>query len=215
MKYALMNYALGGGKLTNPSGTVGKYFPESCRHEQMTKSLPHVVVVGFGYMDLLQPNFTSEEYTHQLASYIQQVQNLPSKPIVMLTVPVTDKQLLHNGRVCRSNINDPYFPAFSSNYCSLEQRLDMQETIYKAANLTGIPDHHVVNSFALLRLNRDVAAKDYFSDDLVHPNAKGMGVIAQDMFMKMSLSPEILERENKVKKGEDEDWNNAVRAQLE
>lgn len=42
-----------------------------------------------------------------------------------------------------------------------------------------------------------------------------MGILAQDIFMKMSLSPEILEREKKQKAGMDDDWNNAVRVQLE
>lgn len=58
-------------------------------------------------------------------------------------------------------------------------------------------------------------AKDVLQDDNVHPNLRGMGILAQDIFMKMSLSPEILEREKKQKAGMDDDWNNAVRVQLE
>ena len=85
------------------------------------------------------------------------------------------------------NANDPCFPAFSS--------LDPQQPYYKVANMTGIPEHHVINAFALLRLNPNVAAKDYFTQVSVHPNKRGMAVIAQDIFMKMSLSPEILERQ--------------------
>lgn len=63
---------------------------------------------------------------------------------------------------------------------------------YNIANMTGIPEHHVVNAFQVLRLNPRVAANDFFYIDNVHPNERGHAAIAQDVFMKMSLSPEIL-----------------------
>lgn len=90
--------------------------------------------------------------------------------------------------------------------------LDMQQIFYTIANKTGIPDHHVINSWYLLRLNFNVPAKEFFIPDNVHPNLRGMGTIAQDIFMKMSLSPEIQERQKKQKAGADEDWNKAVMA---
>ena len=215
MKYAFMNYALGGGRLSNPYGEpVGKYFKDSCRHEQLTKSLPHLVFIGFGYLDQLQPNFTAEKYTDTLLAYIQEVKNLPSKPIVMLMVPVADRQMLFHGRECISNQNDARFPAFTKDGCYIDQRLDLMSTYYKVAKMTGIPDHHVINAFSLLRLNPDVAASKYFNEDGVHPNKVGMGVIAQDIFMKMTLSPEIQERQWSQKNGLDEVWNEAVRAQI-
>lgn len=119
-----------------------------------------------------------------------------------------------HGKECISNPNDPYFPAFHPN-CTQPSMLDMQRTFYKIANRSGIPDHHVVNAWYLLRLNPDVPAKDVMQDDNVHPNLRGMGILAQDIFMKMSLSPEIQERQRKQKAGIDEDWNNAVRVQLD
>lgn len=87
--------------------------------------------------------------------------------------------------------------------------------MYKVANLTGIPVHHVINAWYLLRLNPNVTAKENFGPDGGHPSRIGMGVIAQDFFMKMSESPEILHREYLVQNGLDTDWNNAVRAKLE
>lgn len=163
MKYAMMNYGRGAAKLMDPHGKIGTFYKESCRHEQMTKSLPHVVFIGHGYIDSLTPNFTAEKFVHTLSSYVQEVKNLPSKPIVMLVVPVVDKLLSEKGDLCMSNVNHPYFPAFSSSNCTLEQRLDLQQPYYKVANMTGIPDYHVINAFALLRLNPNVAAKDYFT----------------------------------------------------
>jgi hypothetical protein len=41
------------------------------------------------------------------------------------------------------------------------------------------------------------------ADDNVHPNLKGMGEIAQEFFMKMSLSPNYLARQAKILNGND------------
>lgn len=128
----------------------------------------------------------------------------------MLMVPTFNMQTLWGGRETITNPNDRIFPGISSK--PLGERLDMQHAIYKVANLTGIPEYHVVNAWYLLRLNRDVAAKDNFAEDNAHPNRQGMGTLAQDFFMKMSESPEILHREWLVQNGMDENWNGAVRA---
>lgn len=56
--------------------------------------------------------------------------------------------------------------------------MDLQRTIYHIANLTGIPDEHVVNAWRILRLNPHVSADLTLPYDSVHPNKKGMGMIA-------------------------------------
>jgi len=58
--------------------------------------------------------------------------------------------------------------------------------------MTGIPSHHVVDAWAVTRLDPNEAAKVNFIEDGIHPNEKGSGKIAQEFFMKMSLSPEWL-----------------------
>ena len=46
--------------------------------------------------------------------------------------------------------------------------------------------------------------------DEIHPNERGYGEIAQEIFMRMAFSPEYMERQAKITKGQDEDWNMAV-----
>lgn len=61
----------------------------------------------------------------------------------------------------------------------------MQKTIQKVARLTEIPQNHVVNAWSVIRDPK----KQNVASDNVHPNAHGMGDIAQEFFMKMSMSP--------------------------
>ena len=56
--------------------------------------------------------------------------------------------------------------------------------------MTDIPDHHIVNAWKLLRLDPTMKISEVFNSDLMHPNLKGMGMIAQEFFMRMSLSPD-------------------------
>lgn len=96
----------------------------------------------------------------------------------MLVVPTFTLQTLNDGKGLVSNPNDPVWPAFTNKSTPAVQRIDLQHTIYKVANMTGIPDHHVVNAWYLLRLNRNIAAKDLFIPDNAHPNERGFGIIA-------------------------------------
>jgi lysophospholipase L1-like esterase len=66
----------------------------------------------------------------------------------------------------------------------------MQKTIKKVASLTEIPPYHVVNAWSIIRDPK----KSNVASDNVHPNAQGMGDIAQEFFMKMSMSPFYLAR---------------------
>lgn len=55
--------------------------------------------------------------------------------------------------------------------------------------MTGIPEEHVVNAWALLRLNQHENAQlNFVPQDSIHPNEKGMSMIAQEFFNRMSLS---------------------------
>lgn len=60
--------------------------------------------------------------------------------------------------------------------------------------MSGIPNDHVVNAWKLLRLDTEMKASEVFNSDFMHPKLKGMGMIAQEFFMKMSLSPDYHQR---------------------
>ena len=49
------------------------------------------------------------------------------------------------------------------------------------------------------------------ASDNLHPNLKGMGEIAQEFFMKMSLSPNYLARQQKILNGSDEIFNQVIK----
>ena len=72
--------------------------------------------------------------------------------------------------------------------------MDLSPVIYDIAKQSGIPEHHVVDAWSLLRLNPRIKAEDLLSAEGMHPNHKGFGVLAQEFYMKMSLSPEFLAR---------------------
>lgn len=55
MDYAMLNYAIGGGKLLH--GPRGNNYDKDCRREQLMKSLPHVVYIAFGFMDGMDLTF--------------------------------------------------------------------------------------------------------------------------------------------------------------
>jgi lysophospholipase L1-like esterase len=100
---------------------------------------------------------------------------------------------MNNGWECITNPNDANFPSFRKN-CTQASMMDTAHVIYKVANNTGIPDYHVVNAWNLLRNNWHVAADQFMQTDNTHPNLRGHGAIAQEIYMKMSLSPEIQKR---------------------
>jgi lysophospholipase L1-like esterase len=80
-----------------------------------------------------------------------------------------------------------------SKSCSKEASQDMQATIKKIAHESGIPENHIVNAWQMLRdPSRKVPGID---KDNLHPNLKGNGEIAQEFFMKMSLSADYLTRQ--------------------
>lgn len=58
----------------------------------MMKSLPHVVSIATGFMDAgLNVDYNETQYIDVMSNFIQSLQNLPSKPIVMLMTPVATK----------------------------------------------------------------------------------------------------------------------------
>lgn len=50
--------------------------------------MPHYVMLGFGAMDQALRNYTEENFINSYVKYIREVQNITSKPMVFLMVPV-------------------------------------------------------------------------------------------------------------------------------
>jgi len=61
----------------------------------LKKSLPHIVFVGLGAMDQLLKGYTDKSFVEVYSSFIQEIQNLPTKPSIFLLTPVFG---------CRQNI---------------------------------------------------------------------------------------------------------------
>ena len=108
--------------------------------------------------------------------------------------------------------NDPVFSWW--NETSTDQQLDLQETIYDIARHTEIPDEHVINAWKLLRQDRTEDPNKVLDSDHLHPNQRGHGKIAQEFFMKMSLSPSFLQKQQLVTQGKEKNFNQAVLQKL-
>lgn len=199
-----MNYAISGG-------TISKHvhyqsFLTSCRREQLHKSLPHFVFLAFGAVDQINNGFSRKEFVKDYLEFIEEVQNLPSKPMVLLMVPVFTCLF--------SGVDHEYSSLTARSACKREQDLDLQQEIYEIANIRGIPEHHVINLWELLRLNPHVKSEDVFISDRMHPNRLGFSMIASEIYDKISHSKEFLERQDQVLRGEEPNFNNAVRQLL-
>ena len=180
-----MNYGIMGGSIMK--GTKFQSYYKDCRGEQFNKSMPHIVALGFGGMDTIQKTFTIDKFKNDYLDYIAEVKRMPTKPLIMMMTPVF---------TCRfSDIRkDEGHGHTLKNNCSVEQNLDLSPVIYQIAKESGIPDHHIIDAWSLLRLNPHIKAEDLLSAEGMHPNHKGFGVLAQEFFMKMSLSPEFMDR---------------------
>lgn len=112
--------------------------------------------MGFGGCDTLRTEFSEDRFIQYYSDYIKKVQAMPSKPIVMLMVPTFTRLTRNNGEECVTNSNDPFMP--SQTTCPHDAMIDLQYIIYKIAKQNSIPDHHVINAWAVLRLNPKIAA---------------------------------------------------------
>ena len=163
-------------------------------------------------MDQALKNYTEQNFVASYVDYIKKVQSLPSRPMVMLMVPVFTCLDIPT-TTWDQDIQRLLFTTKLS--CpNLDQQFDLQKVIYRVAKEAGIPDHHVVNVWKLLRLDPDVKISEVFNSDHMHPNLKGMGMIAQEVFMKMSLSQQFLERQQLVIQDNYQPYNQALWQQI-
>lgn len=63
-------------------------YQATCRYEQMKKSLPQFVFMGFGGMDSMMNNFSRDLWVENYVKLVKEAQSLPSKPMVFLMVPM-------------------------------------------------------------------------------------------------------------------------------
>lgn len=85
-----MNYGVPGATII--PGPMDSTLLSDCRYEQLLKSLPNFVFMTFGAMDMHLKGFTTEKFTNAYVNMIQKVQNLPTRPMVFLMVPVSTCQ---------------------------------------------------------------------------------------------------------------------------
>lgn len=165
-------------------------FDEDCRYEMLQKSLPNFVFLSFGSMDTHLKKFTERTFIDSYVKLIKETQKLPSRPMVFLMVPVSNCM---NQLNISSNETEKYADFLNNTSdCTFEHKIDMEHTILKIADQTDIPREHIINAWSMLRDPR--RKESGIAEDNVHPNIKGMGEIAQEFFMKMSLSPNYLSR---------------------
>ena len=158
------------------------------------KSLPNFVFYAFGGFDSYLTQFTMAKYKQEYIKLINETQNLPSKPMVFLIAP---------NFAC----NSPVFSKGDEGYlveagnCSQEAKANKYQTLLEIGKETGIPQEHIIDIYSML--HAPDRKEPGISGDGVHPNRKGMGEIAQEVFMRMSLSPQYLARQQLILQGKD------------
>lgn len=203
-----MNYGLGGATLTQPGALHN--FPQECQYRMLKESLPHAVFLGFGAMDTLLKNYNEQKYIQTYLSLIEEVRNLPSKPIIFLTVPLFS---------CKHNIINMYSTAHmrggSTHWLPADPKLCNEgdhaipafETAFKVAKQAGIPESRILNTYYHLRSGKN---KDVMSGDAIHPNKKGQEILGKVAYNMLINDSDIKSRVAKLAQGLDEDYNKAV-----
>ena len=82
----MMNFGISGGTIT--PGTQWHQVNGDCRYEMLMKSLPNFVFYGFGAFDSKLTTFNVDTFKKAYDQLINDTQNLPSKPMVFLMVPM-------------------------------------------------------------------------------------------------------------------------------
>lgn len=115
--YSILNYGV--SATTIMSGANFNSFYDTCRYEQLKKSLPNFVFLSFGGMDQHLRNYSEEEFIKSYTKLIGEIQSLPTRPMVFLMVPTYTCQhelkFLTNPEFKKGFVN-------SSAECSKEQK---------------------------------------------------------------------------------------------
>jgi hypothetical protein len=160
-----------------------------CNFEAAKKSLPQFVFMGLGGMDTIVKNFSRDQWVENYIKLVKEVQSMPSKPMVFLMVSSFDCSTIALNA-------DTANPELAAKACAYKKGESMAAEVKKVAAQTGIPEHHIVDGYAMLRNpNRKESA---ISGDGTHPNERGYGELAQEFYMRMAFSPEFMERQNKI-----------------
>jgi hypothetical protein len=67
-------------------------FEDDCRNEMLMKSLPNFVFLSFGSMDVHLKNYNEQKFMESYVKLIKKTQNLSTRPMVFLMVPVSTCQ---------------------------------------------------------------------------------------------------------------------------
>ena len=145
--------------------------------------MPHFVFLGFGAMDSHLREFSDKKFMDSYIGLIKMIQELPTKPMVFLMVPMFN--CLHKLPLSGSTEMVSDF-LFDTSECKPDQSRDMTPLIKQIAANTSIPSDHIVNAWQITR-NVNNKESAIYSDN-VHPNEKGLAMIAQEFYEKMSFS---------------------------
>lgn len=207
-----MNFAAGGATLTTPG--VWHNFPEDCHYHLMKESIPHAVFLGFGAMETQLKDYSEEKYMQAYLNLIQEVRDLPSKPIIYMMVPLfgCSQGNKYIGFIGEKKGGDKQWLKSEPGACdSGDHAILARDTALKVAKKAGIPDSRVLNTWDLLRKGK---IKGGMAGDNVHPNKIGHQELAKIAYKMLTNDKELTARVQKLVVGTDEDYNHAVEQTL-
>jgi len=196
----VFNYAQNANHIATNYSESHLYYPASCRFEQLKKSFPHIVLMMFGGMDTRNEGYSEKTFIQDYSKLIKEVEALPTKPIVFLLTPLFQHVRGKDGRYMReTQVRDNKtnkilnITEHKDAKDEIFAGLSLQETIYKTADAVGIPHNRVIDVYQHLLQDWDIDRESVFpSVNDMHPNLKGHGIIAQDIYNAVALSPEAI-----------------------
>jgi hypothetical protein len=214
LQYTFMNFAAGGATLTRPG--VWHNFPQDCHYHLMQESLPHAVFLGFGAMETQLKDYSEEAYIRAYLNLIEEVRNMPTKPILYMMVPLfgCEQGNKYIGFIGEKKGGAKEWMKPKAGACDeADHAILARDTALKVAKKAGIPDSRVLNTWDLLR-GEKAKIKGGMAGDNVHPNKIGHEELGKIVFKMMTNDEELKERVHKLAAGTDEDYNKAVEQAL-
>jgi len=142
-------------------------------------------------------NFTPEGFVQQYTNFIKEMQAMPSSPNVLIVSPIytassvlaqKDKPFMYMG-IYDKPYDVSQIPVSTWSFA----QTDVGSLVEEVAKNTNIPLENYIDSEKLIKMDNSNTMFDQ-----IHPNEHGYGVLAQELYMKMAMSPSLKKRINMI-----------------
>lgn len=175
------------------AGPGEKTYKDTCEYRQLLGSSPDIIVSMIGAKESLnKQTFNADAFIQGYSSFIKEMQSLPSGPLFILVTPIYSSQSLADGDWKPFKLNELDGPNFLTLDRSWQNaKTDISILVAKVAEANGIPFQNVVDSESVVKV--DSLAETAMAD-AIHPNERGYGRLAQEIYMRLAFSEQLKTR---------------------